>query len=168
MSKHIFSIGVAVTLVFSFAASASTTTVTLQFGQKSVAVATLQNLLVKNGYLATTYVTGYFGPLTQNALKAFQKANNFPQTGTFTLSADRLPAFFAAASSSAAMVPGTTGIHVQSLQTFLIKKGYLKLSTPTTYFGPLTQAAVISFQKAHGLPQTGAVDAATFAVMNGK
>jgi len=164
-------------LLFSFAvpflvSAASVPTaasgITLQFGQKNVAVATLQNLLVKKGYLVSTSVTGYFGPITQSALKAFQKANNLPQTGLLTISSGHLPAFFAAAGSSAPMGLGTTNAHVKSLQASLVAGGYLKLNATTNYFGSLTQKAVISFQKAHGLPQTGVVDATTFAAMNKK
>jgi peptidoglycan DL-endopeptidase LytE len=171
------------TLLFSLAvpllASAQTTTdssssggsggITLALGNRSVAAAVLQDLLMKNGYLVLAAPTGYFGTETQVALEAFQAANGLPQTGTLTIPSDQLSAFFASVGSSAtAMSLGATGTHVQSLQQFLINGGYLHLSAPTQYFGSLTFAAVQAFQKAHGLPQTGVVDAVTFAAMNGK
>lgn len=44
--------------------------------------------------------------------------------------------------------------HVKNLQAFLKEKGYLKVE-PTGYFGKLTRAALIGYQKNAGLSQTG-------------
>jgi peptidoglycan hydrolase-like protein with peptidoglycan-binding domain len=45
-------------------------------------VLTLQQFLVAKGYLNQKYVTGEFGPLTQEAVRNFQKANGIaPATG---------------------------------------------------------------------------------------
>jgi len=78
-------------------------------------------------------------------------------------------AFFAAAATPfVSLYVGSTGSQVKSLQGFLIKQGFLNISTSTTQFGPLTEAALRAFQKAKGLSQTGILDQATFAAMNGK
>ena len=63
---------------------------------------------------------------------------------------------------------GSKNVAVSVLQKNLIEKGYLTINAPTGYFGPLTAAAMKAFQKASGLPQTGAADPATFKAMNGK
>ena len=85
------------------------------------------------------------------------------------MTSNLLPYFFSSiASSSTEMGVGTTGANVRSVQAFLIKNGYLKLGAPTQYYGARTALAVKAFQAAHDLPQTGIVDQATFAAMNGK
>jgi hypothetical protein len=52
---------------------------------------------------------------------------------------------------------GSKGAQVTALQQFLIAQGDLTgVSTPTAYFGTLTQAALAKFQKANGIsPSTG-------------
>ncbi len=56
---------------------------------------------------------------------------------------------------------------VAKLQEELAKEGLFKV-TATGFFGDLTEKAVKEFQKNHGLPQTGMVDAATKAELNGQ
>ncbi len=51
---------------------------------------------------------------------------------------------------------------VRRLQDFLREKGFFKLKS-TGYFGKVTRAALFSFQKNNGLPETGVFDAATKA-----
>jgi peptidoglycan hydrolase-like protein with peptidoglycan-binding domain len=124
---------------------------------------------MKRGLLSISAPTGYFGKLTQAAVIAFQKANNLPQTGTMTVPANGETLLFgAAASPFSPTALGSTGTRVKSIQQFLIQRGLLNISTTTTYFGPLTKAAVVAFQKAHGIPQTGIIDQATFSAMNGQ
>ncbi|WKX70822.1 L,D-transpeptidase family protein [Streptomyces sp. XD-27] len=49
---------------------------------------------------------------------------------------------------------GSTGTKVRELQARLLQLGLFKLN-PTGYFGPITQASVLAFQRAHALPTTG-------------
>lgn len=60
---------------------------------------------------------------------------------------------------------GSTGAQVTKLQQVLVAEGYLK-AAPTGYFGPLTRAAVIAFQKAKGIDQVGYTGPATRAALN--
>ncbi len=46
---------------------------------------------------------------------------------------------------------GSKGADVTALQQMLINGGYLKISAPTAYFGPLTQTALAAYQKAMGI-----------------
>jgi peptidoglycan hydrolase-like protein with peptidoglycan-binding domain len=63
---------------------------------------------------------------------------------------------------------GSRGAEVSALQSFLISKGFLKISAPTAYFGPLTRAAVIAFQQANGItPAAGFFGPITRAKANG-
>ncbi|MDR3558685.1 MAG: peptidoglycan-binding domain-containing protein, partial [Candidatus Pacebacteria bacterium] len=69
---------------------------------------------------------------------------------------------------------GDTGSDVRSLQTYLNNAGYAIASTgpgsrghETAKFGSLTKAALMRFQKAHGLPSTGYFGPKTMAVVEG-
>ena len=55
-------------------------TKTLSFGSRGNDVIELQNRLTLEGFY-TGPITGYFGPLTQAAVKAYQLAHNIPATG---------------------------------------------------------------------------------------
>ncbi len=55
---------------------------------------------------------------------------------------------------------GSTGDAVNHLQNLLKFLGYFTVNV-TGYFGSITKAALINFQKDYGLPQTGVVDLAT-------
>lgn len=63
---------------------------------------------------------------------------------------------------------GSVGPDVVALQSRLIADGYLKIGTPTDQFGPLTQAALISYQQAKGItPASGYYGPVTRASMGG-
>jgi peptidoglycan hydrolase-like protein with peptidoglycan-binding domain len=61
---------------------------------------------------------------------------------------------------------GMNNADVSALQTMLISDGYLKITAPTGWFGPLTLAAVKKYQAANNLPATGFVGPLTRAVLN--
>ncbi|MGD0328297.1 MAG: peptidoglycan-binding protein [Minisyncoccia bacterium] len=60
---------------------------------------------------------------------------------------------------------GSRGADVTALQQFLTDEGFYS-GTISGYFGQLTKAAVIAFQKANNLPQTGYVGPLTLALLN--
>ncbi len=62
---------------------------------------------------------------------------------------------------------GSTGNAVTELQKRLTAEG-LYSGPITAYFGQLTKAAVMAYQKAHSLPQVGIVGPQTRAVLNGQ
>ena len=132
---------------------------TLSYGMTSNAVRTLQTKL---GSLPTT---GYFGSLTKDRVLAYQKFVGLPQTGTadpvtqYRLWVRGWAAPAASGGDTATTYPtlsiGMTSTAVKNLQARL---GNL----PTTgYFGTMTQARVVEYQKAVGLRATGIADAAT-------
>ncbi len=61
---------------------------------------------------------------------------------------------------------GQSGTDVTELHKVLIAGGYLHISAPTGWFGPLTLAAVKQYQAANGIPATGFVGPLTRAVLN--
>ncbi|OGG76753.1 hypothetical protein A3B35_03000 [Candidatus Kaiserbacteria bacterium RIFCSPLOWO2_01_FULL_54_24] len=54
---------------------------TIQRGSKGEDVIELQRVLIANGYLKIDAPTGFFGPITEAAVKAYQKANGLEQAG---------------------------------------------------------------------------------------
>ncbi len=58
-------------------------TKTLSLGSRNSEVLAMQKLLVAQKVLATSSATGYFGPLTQKALKDWQKKNKLQANGVF-------------------------------------------------------------------------------------
>lgn len=57
-----------------------------QKGETSAGVMALQRRLIKAGALGSSYATGYFGSLTESAVKRFQRANGRTATGRVTRS----------------------------------------------------------------------------------
>jgi peptidoglycan hydrolase-like protein with peptidoglycan-binding domain len=57
---------------------------------------------------------------------------------------------------------------VHELHAILIQEGYLHISAPTGYFGPLTFAAVKRYQQAHGIMRSGYVGITTRESLNAR
>jgi len=82
-------------------------------------------------------------------------------TTASTATSSAVPAF----TFSTYLSPGITNNDVTELQTILTQQGLF--SGPITgYYGPLTEAAVIAFQSAHGIDQLGVVGPSTRAALN--
>ncbi len=54
----------------------------LRLGDEGSSVSQIQNLLSKYGYLASANVTGYYGEVTEKAVKSFQTQNGLSSDGT--------------------------------------------------------------------------------------
>lgn len=154
-------------------------TQTLRTGSTGNDVTQLQTVLIANGYLNTA-ATGYFGTLTQAALKLYQAKYGISQTGTVgPLTRAQLNKNIASATvTTAATTPaasgyvftqslkiGLSGSDVTALQNALISLGLLQ-SQATGYFGPLTQKALIAYQAKYSISQTGTVGPLTRAQLN--
>lgn len=158
-------------------------------GASGDVVKDVQKQLIQLGYLKSE-ATGYFGSLTHAAVVAFQKANGIdpigivgPKTKAALTSATPKDPTANADTSSQTSTPtpstsssytftkrlevGVTNDEVKQLQILLKKLGYFN-EDATGYFGNITKAAVIAFQKAEGIEPLGFVGPATRAALNKK
>lgn len=149
---------------------------TLELGLSGPEVTDVQERLQKLGYFKAN-VTGYFGPLTKEAIIQFQKdkgltANGVVDSETEAALRDRkkplpipIPIAVAQSSEDNLLEQGGRGQAVQALQENLKASGF--------YSGPLngvfdekTAAAVMAFQKAKGLTVDGIVGPQTRAKLS--
>jgi peptidoglycan hydrolase-like protein with peptidoglycan-binding domain len=145
-------------------------------GQTSSSVKALQQRLVKAKALESKYVTSYFGPITEKAVKKFQKQVKLSQTGkvdkkTWTKLVDKTGKIKVtsskpskpAAKKTSYPAKGQTSAKVTELQSRLLKaKALSSKKYVTGYFGDVTTKAVKKFQKQVKLKQTGKVDKKTW------
>jgi peptidoglycan hydrolase-like protein with peptidoglycan-binding domain len=159
----------------------------LSIGSKGSYVNQLQTLLNANG--ARISVDGDFGPQTDGAVRAFQRAKRLgvdgiagPSTAAALRGAGPAkpatpagPAAGAGAGATAGtgggpltgeppLSQGAKGDQVKTLQTKL--NGFKANLGVDGEFGGRTAAAVRGFQKANGLPETGVVNVATVTALN--
>ena len=127
----------------------------LQEGSIGADVTTLQHLLTAHG--RSTAADGRFGSGTEAAVSAFQSANGLEVDGIAG------PATFGALFVS--LRQGDDGPAVQGLQVQLNKNGSALVTDGV--FGSATNAAVRSFQSAHGLTVDGISSPATWEALLG-
>ncbi|MFB8788142.1 MAG: peptidoglycan-binding protein [Potamolinea sp.] len=160
----------------------STPALALQKGNSSSQVTSLQKKLQAAGYFDGP-VTGYYGSLTQAAVMKFQKAEGLPANGI--ADSKTLQTLESGSQESLTEQPviqekqvtnqpvvspsyapvlnvGNRSSQVTSLQKKLQAAGYFD-GPVTGYYGPLTQAAVMKFQKSQGLPADGVAGSKTQA-----
>ena len=149
----------------------------LQKGSSGRDVTALQEALIELGYLKGT-ADGVFGAGTENAVKAFQQKNGYPETGIMdaniqaflytgspkATSGDKTKVKTLSPVEGVAMKRGNKGELVTKLQVRLVDLGYLK-STPSGVYDTATISAVRSFQKKHGLTANGSADAETQKIL---
>jgi N-acetyl-anhydromuramyl-L-alanine amidase AmpD len=133
----------------------------LEYDNVSDEVALLQWDLAYLGFIDPEEVSGggsRFGPLTEDAVKAFQSANGIEATGTYGDLTAR--AMVQALTAEPADVPiqnldvEAESDEVARLQTVLQRLGYMDVVTG--YYGQITTDAVTTFQQDNGIDATGA------------
>lgn len=143
-----------------------------QPGDRSFAVAALQQLLQNLGYF-TTAPTGFYGPITEDAVRRFQGDRRITANGLVgptTLS--YLLGFFPPTASPIPPLPPSNGIlsfgdsspEVGRVQQRLKDLGYY-FGFINNYFDGNTQQAVIRFQQERKITPTGRVGPTTKAFL---
>lgn len=142
----------------------------LKKDDKSDEVKVLQDALVKMGYLTMDKIGGgygKFGPLTESAVKAFQKHLNISETGSVgNIEQSAIAAILAGVAKGSQQ----TAI-IKAFQDRLVVLEYMtqtQVDTGYGLFGPQTENAVKSFQKDSLLPESGIVEAVTFKILFNK
>lgn len=157
---------------------------TLRFGMQNNEVSIMQYYLAVIGayYQAVSPVeiTGYFGEMTENSVKSFQRVFGLPQTGEIDRRTvgeiyrayqgiiESVPPDYTevALYPNIVLKEGMTNDSVRIIQEYLtlIHESYPNIPAVnnTGYFGPLTKQSVIEFQKQFGINPTGIVGALTW------
>jgi peptidoglycan hydrolase-like protein with peptidoglycan-binding domain len=154
----------------------------LAVGAQGDRVKELQSALMSFGVFVPGGADGVFGQATRTAVSNFQRWNGLAVTGEVdAATASKLklgstpsaapvgvagPTAPAASSSSAGFVGMTTGArgdNVKVLQRALIAAGISVRGGADGVFGPMTAAALTSYQQANGLTANGIVDDAVVA-----
>ena len=144
---------------------------TYTLGDKDDEVKLMQTRLYELGYLEQKYVTGYYGAITEAAVKKFQKNNQINQTGTVaeltlkvlnSLAAKTKASIVSEPDEDLIAKPGTlrlgdSGHSVRDLQKNLKTLGYYS-GTPDGKFDEKTRDAVTKFQKVNSLTADGVVN----------
>ncbi|MFW6264308.1 MAG: peptidoglycan-binding domain-containing protein [Cyanobacteriota bacterium] len=131
----------------------------LQEGDRGEEVVVLQQHLKKLGYLQAT-PTGYFGPMTENALIQFQRSQQLTPDGIYgsqtqqALVSQINQQTNHSASPNAILRRGDRGESVRLLQEQLGIAGFFT-GNATGFYGPQTESAVMRFQAARELTVDG-------------
>lgn len=165
--------------------SGANTSSTIKNGDSGSKVSELQERLKELGFY-TGEITGYFGNVTESAYRAFQTAAGVTVDGIAGQS--DLDILYSSSAPYAETEEETTegktteektteedtktvsfsngDSHddIFEIQEYLISLRYFN-DDATGYFGDLTEAAIIAFQKANGLEPTGIADAETLEVL---
>ncbi len=162
--------------------------VLLKRGDRNSQVTALQKNLQLSGYFDGP-ITGYYGTGTEAAVKKFQQAKNLKPDGiagsqtrgalesspentsepispspNITPSPTITDERIGLGNNQPILQKGSRNSDVTAIQKTLQDKGYF--NGPTTgYYGSLTEAAVMEFQKANGLTPDGKIDAKTKAAL---
>lgn len=130
----------------------------LCLGMKGDKVEEIQKRLKELGLYTESEITGYFGTVTEKAVKAFQEAVGIKADGIVGKSTK---AAMNAKFQSTTMIPGMKGDGVKKLQDRLKALGYYT-GPITSLYGQMTEQAVTYFQKLNGLDQDGVCGKTTY------
>ncbi len=143
---------------------------TLRVGSRGQAVTQLQTTLKQAGFFKTN-PTGYFGPVTEKAVRDFQQRNGIRSTGivdsathaalTRTTPANQPKTETSRSPQQPALSIGSRGQAVTEVQRLLDQAKFFYHHTYTGYYGEVTARGIRDFQKKVQLPITGIADART-------
>jgi peptidoglycan hydrolase-like protein with peptidoglycan-binding domain len=146
----------------------------LMQGSRGTFVSEMQGLINAAGYTPALATDGSFGPLTLAGVRWFQGQRGIAVNGMVTVETWRAlrneqpPAAVTPPNNTPLLKRGDRGPFVEELQREINKHGYTPRLNVDGSFGPLTQAGVEWFQKAHKLPITGTVTPETWGKLRGQ
>ena len=153
-------------------AAAATSAIGLRRGATGEPVRQVQLAILATGLVLSGGADGTFGASTHRGVTLVQRVNGLPETGVVDAATASVLGLTGSASSPSAPAPagpvvqlGAIGAPVQRIQQLLIKAGINVVGGADGVFGPQTRRSVSAFQRLHGIPQTGTVDAATDAAL---
>lgn len=168
-SKNINQTGVAAEKTIEALFSDIDGSLVLKNGTESNEVKVLQQKLADMGYLASDKVTGYYGDVTEAAVKKFQKEHGISSTGVAAkLTIERINELsnITKLDEDRVYKAGDEDSGVKALQQRLCQLGYLDSKYVTGYYGAITVSAVKKFQKSNQISQTGTVASLTITALN--
>lgn len=130
--------------------------VELKNGTRHHLVVHLKEMLQNLGY-GSFGLTNFYGPLTEQQVKRFQRHHGLAETGLVSPELYRM----ITAIDKDAFKQGDRLKEVITLKENLRVSGYWNSRTGTTLYGPETARQVLAYQKAHGLPESARADKLT-------
>ena len=129
---------------------------TLKEGDDGEVIASIQTRLMELGYMDSDEPTEHFGPLTESAIRTFQRHNGLTVDGT--IGSQTYAALMGGDAKQYVMQQGDEGEDVKSVQQRLYELGYITdKGNITGTFGEKTEAAVKEFQERNKLTGDGKV-----------
>ena len=136
----------------------------LRVGMRHPIVVTLQQRLMDLGFMDNDEPTDYYGEVSQQAVKAYQRQNKLAQDGI--VGPETLEAILSPEAKYYAAQHGDAGSDIQRIQQRLYELGYLASGNLVTgSFGDSTQEAVVKMQNVNSLEQDGRVGRKTMNLL---
>lgn len=128
----------------------------IQFGENHEIIKDIQERLMELHFMEFDEPSTYYGPVTESAIKIFQRQNGFSQDGI--VGETTFKALFDENAKSYLVKKDDSGEDIRRIQQRLYDLGYLAdTSMISGMFGEKTDEAVKKFQERNGLDQDGAV-----------
>ncbi len=119
-------------------------------------VAEIQQRLMDLGFMDYAEPTNYYGSITSESVKMFQRQNDLKQDGI--IGPDTKEMLLSEDAKKYTAKLGMEGSDIKRIQTRLYEMGYLATADQVTgYFGDVTEAAVKKMQENNGLSADGKV-----------
>ena len=147
-----------------FSAPAFAQRIIARIDDRNEQVRRVQEALTRLGFFNSADITGFFGIITRDAVSNFQRLNRLPVTGVVDETTANLLFSLPEVAPVNTTRRGDSGSEVRNIQEALARAGFFR-ANPTSFFGSVTEDAVIRFQRANNLPANGVVDQATANVL---
>ena len=129
-------------------------------GTQDKSVASIQERLMQLGFMEFAEPTEYYGSITMEAVKLFQRQNDLKQDGI--IGEKTIDILFDENAKTYLLKKDMDGEDIRRVQTRLYELGYIATKDSITgHFGDITEAAVKSLQKANKLTPDGKVGVMT-------